>query len=602
MDSVTENDPARDLATIEPFWTLGITFLVVPAATLCLGWLALLFKLPSSAMPFWFALTLASLLLVFRLKRIGFKHFAILCLLVGFWIYLVLAVLISSWLLDNSWDGMTYHQEYAILLRNGWNPLFDAGNPRTSFVFADWWVWNHVYTKGAEIVASSLYWAFNQIEAAKAIHWLWYAASLLLSWCLFVSLAEKAPRRNFIAGVAAFIVATNPVLLCQLNSFYIDGDVVAALLCLFSSFGLIVMLPRLVSAWCITALVIVYLLNLKMYCLVYVAVTLVFGTLAIFRITKDRHLSARFFMLSSLAVAIGLIVGFNPYLIKCKPGQDCFYPYKMAYSMTARTQLLQQPPGLLVTKNSLGKLVLSIFSRTSSERNVKAISEPDNSRVKIMLPFFIDRDELANFCNTDTRLGGFGPWFGEILVAAFCISILSLIAQLRRNKDSLDSRQRIALWLALIVSFMTLANPICWWARYVPQLWLLPTLLLAACCHDGMNRRFYAVAAAVSLLYLINIGLVAVSNWRGSIQQTCLLRCQLNEARAACLSAKQAVSVFYPPTLVRCSSVPIRLTESGIPYRLVDAPAKPGDRVFSVTNLPIQIFLEEGSPSPPSTL
>lgn len=603
MVSVIANDPAKDLLEIEPFWTLGLTFLTVPVATLCLNWLALLLKLPCSAIPFWLSVSIASVLLVFRLRQGKVKHVAIPFLLLGFWLYLAIAVRLSSWLLDTSWDGLTYHQEYIILLRHGWNPLWENANLHTSYVLADWWDWKYVYTKGAEIVASSLYAAFNHIEAAKAIHWIWNAASFFISWCFFVRLTQPATHRHLIASVAALIAALNPVSLCQLSSFYVDGDLASGLLCLFSAFGLILMLPSLISAWFVAAFVMVYLINLKIYCLGYVGVMLILSTVALFRINRDPSLCARLLGFGFAAVAAGLVVGFNPYLIKCTSVGDCFYPFKMAYSMTERTQVREQPPGLLITKLPVGKLVLSIFSRTSNEGNPKRLTAPDDSRVKIMPPFFIDQEEFSSF-RADTRIGGFGPWFGEILVIAFFVSLFFLALQFRGNADQLDGRsglltneQKIALWFAIIALVLTIANPISWWARYVPQLWLVPIFLVTACFSTQPNKRLHMIASGIALLVLVDISVVNISSWHSDIARTIFLRNRLHEARNLCRSENRDVAIYAPFTLVRCLSVPVRLAENGISCHFVDKPPEPNDQVFPVVDLPVKVYLEKPMPA-----
>jgi hypothetical protein len=65
-------------------------------------------------------------------------------------------------------------------------------------------------------------------------------------------------------------------------------------------------------------------------------------------------------------------------------------------------------------------------------------------------------------------IGGFGVWFSAILIFSILFFILGLVHEKRKQV----TRPFIFLLLSILLSVFI--NPACWWARYVPQFWLIP--------------------------------------------------------------------------------------------------------------------------------
>jgi hypothetical protein len=578
-------------APFEPIWTLGLAFLALPTFILVLNAAAFLFGLHCSPIQFWIGLALASSLLFFRLRRLSFSRRYSLLLLLAFWIASGLMVALACAIFDSGADGLIYHQQFIILLRNGWNPYWEPTCADGDFFLSRDWPWIYVYTKGAEFVYSSVYAAFNHVEAGKAIHWVWYASSFLLSWCLFYKLAFTNSRRSLFASLAALIAASNPVLLCQVFTYYVDGDVAAAMLCLLSAFGLLMFDPRLRSAWLALACATICLINFKMYCLLYLFIFLVLGAIAMWHLRKDTSITRKFLLFGTTTCALGVLIGFNPYFSGAIEQHNPLFVLKAAQRQADLTEWCQQTPVLFRSLDPLGKLAMSLFCRTCNDRNPIQYPWTPCSPVEIMPPFAIGQDELTVFSNADTRIGGFGPWFGEILVVSVIACGLCILFELKAKRfyplapgSAAWERRRTAQWLSWIVIATTASNPACWWARYVPQLWLLPLLLIGAYASDNNKKPAY-LFSIVACLCLIDCGLVARENWTYNWANTKFICSELSRAKRDSAISGEPVWFFCEHPYEKLLSILVRLRENGVRYSIVAIAPDDSDIRYNVVNL-----------------
>jgi hypothetical protein len=105
---------------------------------------------------------------------------------------------------------------------------------------------------------------------------------------------------------------------------------------------------------------------------------------------------------------------------------------------------------------------------------------------RLKVPFALSADELLAYAAPDTRIGGFGPWFGGAVVVA----LVALPFARRR-------RAIAAVALGLVVS--ALITPAVFWARLVPQLWWAPLAVAVGLAIAPGRRRWLATALAVVL-------------------------------------------------------------------------------------------------------
>ena len=124
--------------------------------------------------------------------------------------------------------------------------------------------------------------------------------------------------------------------------------------------------------------------------------------------------------------------------------------------------------------NRVANLAASIFSRSR-------VWPPEST---LKTPWQVDRSEWRQFQEPDVRTGGFGPLFPAALV----LSLAFLAIRLWRG----GAAPWIATASILIIIASVLPVYACWWARYAPQVWLIPLVALAPL---GGRRRETAFGA-----------------------------------------------------------------------------------------------------------
>jgi len=146
---------------------------------------------------------------------------------------LVVSVVISGFYYDLSHDGRLYHQNSVIQLATGWSPFImplhpDGYNPAYKPLRPS--IWTVVYPKAGELCAASLYKVTGNIQHGKAFNILLLVASFFLA---LAALLELTRFKLKTAVLYASLLALNPVSICMLFSYYIDGLLSSLLLVLF---------------------------------------------------------------------------------------------------------------------------------------------------------------------------------------------------------------------------------------------------------------------------------------------------------------------------------------------------------------------------------
>src|SRR5260221_2991097 len=181
-----------------------------------------------------------------------------------------LALLVSNWFIDYSFDGQSYHGEAIIQVFNGWNPNYDhiPGNDIVSLVI------NH-FSKASWITGGFLYKLTGSFECAKAANIIWMMANFCIAFYLFAKWVDN----DFLCVILSALLACNPVWLnmylgnmldCQVsNTIYI----IILLLIITISEKKLFLIPILYLA-------IIYSTNLKFtvvgYNIIFISATILF--------------------------------------------------------------------------------------------------------------------------------------------------------------------------------------------------------------------------------------------------------------------------------------------------------------------------------------
>ncbi len=514
----------------------GVSILVALAATLVLAAATLAAGGHVSAWHWLAGVALGDATFLARMARLrGSRRVA---LAAGWLAAVVLVLVVAGRVYDMSFDGQNYHLEGVLRLARGWNPFWNWQVPGVE-PGVDAGSVTH-YPKGAWIVAAAIYRTTGHVETGKAINLFLLLATAGLAVGTLVPLF---PRRPVTAIGLALLVAANPVALAQAFSFYVDGALASTLTALFLVLWRARQRADAATDAALAALILLAV-NLKFTGAVFAPLIV-----AAFWAAFLRGRRARVAVVAAAAFALALLlVGFQPYVVNTVADGNPFYPVSTSTTLSG-----QADPGFLA-HGRVHKLLVSLFARGSN-----ASDRPPRLKV----PFTLHRDEIRPYTKLDPRFGGLGPFFGGCLLCAVAV----LLAAARVNRRAAAAAAGVA-GIALATA-LAISDP--WWARFVPQLWLIPAVLCLPAVAAEMPGWLRGAALATAGLLLANALFVGAATGATLLRRNALLRRQLAFLRDAARGAP--VSVWRTGT---CRSLDVRLSEAGIPFtRSPQACARP---------------------------
>jgi hypothetical protein len=454
---------------------------------------------------------------------------------------------LSGLFYDISYDGQVYHQEAVIQLANHWNPFqqYLVKEQSQSAMLL-----NH-YAKGPWLYEAVLYTVTGQIEQSKAFNFLVMAASYLLAYSAMKSSGRLNTKQSMFFSL---LLALNPISIYQALSFYIDGQLASLLLCLLAlSYTMAANYDRIVLLG--LSMSIGLLVNVKFTGIVYAVACI--GLLGVWLwLLKKKQACWDLGKTAIVGLVVGIcVIGYNPYITNSLFYGHPFYPLYGAGSKSMDIMTSNSPKGFL-QMNAAQKLYVANFSMSTNQFDVE---EP-----RLKTPFSVSAQELRPFVyGADIRIGGFGPWFGGMIVIGGVILLLIFIFP---RKDALYG---VGLVASIMIS--ALINPEAWWARYVPQIWLaLVCLAIVAWSSDQKAIRYLGGALAGAAV--INLALISYPYALGNYYCTQALQQELTD-----------IATYHNPIKVcfgEFTSNYVRFEQRNISF--VDAPSDSADMNIEV--------------------
>jgi len=427
---------------------------------------------------------------------------------------------LSARFYDLSWDGMAIAQERILALTLGWNPVRDPHFQEGTRLLAG--TVPGKYPPGVaadnatgfpQLVSAALALTTGSLSAGKAV-------TALLAVLAFLSVWGCVGRLGFkLWGGFWFSVAVSlhPVAIYQSSSYYLDGCVAS----LFSSLlFLALVLARQPSLllWGAVASAFLLLSASKTSGFWYGA--LLITTLSGTRLwANPRQWRPVLFFLF-----LGILGGAG---IRGLAGLRIPQPsWKTVEDLQAMTD--RRTEGFGVGSGSFGWSQLAELDPLRGFLLSHAsVTAPMPSRPELKPPFWFTRPELSVFedLSPDPRSGGFGPLYSGALLAGVWTAVVSL---LRRPAPP------VWTWLPLVPVVGSLWFTQSWWARWAPQGWLLPLLLVFPCLiHEPRPSRPWPVGFAWWTLAtcLLNSCLILVFYSLGCIRSQRVVEQQLSFLR-----------------------------------------------------------------------
>lgn len=411
--------------------------------------------------------------------------------------------------LDYSWDGNSYHKSAIGLLADGWNPVrqdvntFNAsdqnpftligkeGTDRSKDV-----LWLNHYPKGSWIFAANMYKITGSIEAGKALAPIISTAVLCIA---FGYVAQKLRRNQ--ALVLSALLAFAPIAVAQFTSYYNDGIMGGLLILLFLAGTMLIDTKTKVPMrqWVLYGIIFmaaVLVMNLKFTGLAYAGLILACYWLY-FVVTRQWQTVLRFAIVGVALLAVGLlVVGAPSYARNTLTNGHPLYPLMGKGAVDFIN--IEEPVGYEHMSN-LERFVKANLTATA-QVNHDASMQQGPPRPKV--PFTASVDEIRTLKDVDVRQGGYGVWFGGILLLAGAAGVYALARYGKQYKRALPL---VLLPLAGIGLCVVLVDAT-WWARYMPHLIVFPVIVAGVL----YMLRHTVLANMLVFTMLFNTALIAL--------------------------------------------------------------------------------------------
>jgi hypothetical protein len=194
------------------------------------------------------------------------------------------------------------------------------------------------------------------------------------------------------------------------------------------------------------------------------------------------------------------------------------------------------------------RFVVSNFSASETVR--------PHMETRLKFPLWIEPVERRGLYGADLESGGFGPLYGaSLLLGAIGLAVLWAHRSMR-------SAAALVLLAASCLVASMFVHAETWWARYVPQAWLLPLLVAVPSLASPMRSLRWWIGAGVVALTVVNLLVVGANvGWRQA-------KYAFENRSALQQMSAQPVEVYFG----QFRALRRRLSEAGVEFRTLSAP------------------------------
>lgn len=464
-------------------------------------------------------------------------------------IVLLISIVVSGHVYDQSDDGNTYHKETIYLLKEGWNPVYEKYEDfakENNFTYKHA-LWSEHYPKTTWIFASSIYSFTNNIETGKCYNLIFiYISFVILCYTIYNKFNKK-----ILSIVLSLITVINPITIVQMFSYYVDGLLGLTLFLSILYMFLFIKDDKNKLIKVILASLIIIISNIKFTGLAYCGLfCLGYYIYYIIENIKNNNLNKiiknTIYFIFVVIISV-VVVGSSSYLKNTIEHKHPFYPLMGKDKVDIMTFL---QPESFKDKSPIEKNFYSIFSKTEN------IGMFNNGEPKLKIPFTFEYYELKQI-TYDTRIGGYGILFSGIFIISIILLIFFTI-NLIKKKDI-----EIILYLIPIIITISLMLFLSdsWWARYAPQLYLfvlIPLLLLI----NNNNKKTNIIFIGFSIIILFNTILCFGRFYGNDLPISGYSRMELNK------NNKKEINIYFQEE--RFTGILANLEDRNIKYNIVN--------------------------------
>jgi hypothetical protein len=441
---------------------------------------------------------------LFKTKQV--QHYSDIFYLLFYSIVLVgLALFISNWFIDYSYDGQSYHGEAIIQIYNGWNPDYDH-IPENGIIGM---VINH-FSKASWIAGGFLYKLTGSFECAKAPNIILMMANFCIAFYFFIKWFDN----RYLSILFSALLACNPIWLNMYLGNMLDCQVANAMY-IFILLLIISITEKKLVFIPFLYLIIIYSTNLKFtvvgYNIIFIGAVILFFIIR--KIFSD-YKSLVVHLCIALFVAVA-VIGYQTYIKNTIEHGHPFYPFKGKNSVQDSTSVLAMD---YKKGNSIVNFIKSNFAAAT-------YNQAYTQHLRYKIPFTVSKYELERFAFAGVMIGGFGVWFSGVIV----ISLLLLVWLTFKNRRKVFNEFFPVYFFIAVIFASVLINPYAYIARYIPQYYLIPFTVLLLWWFTSKKKGF----AFYLLLAVMIINSLLISGYTYyNIVVSKRVKQQLNEMKA----------------------------------------------------------------------
>ena len=252
------------------------------------------------------------------------------------------------------------------------------------------------------------------------------AIILYVTLILSYNFIYKITKKSLLSKAMALIFAVSPIVISQVFSYYNDGALYCALLCLILEFIIYILKgpkKQLFTVFCL----IIICCNIKFTGLAYGGI---FGLglylVYLFFNRKDiKNVKIPTAVFATAVILAIFVVGAQPYVTNFINKGNPLYPLAGEGKVNIMTY---NQPAYLNDKTTIQKFSISMFSKASN------MSQINSTEMVLKIPFTIYKDELQTLSRSDVRVSGFGLYFSGIFVISLLVLLASFVSKVKNKR------------------------------------------------------------------------------------------------------------------------------------------------------------------------
>ena len=377
-------------------------------------------------------------------------------------ICIIISCFISSYFLDYSFDGQGYHGEAILQFANKFNPIYSKLPDKENFTF---FVINH-FAKASWVSNAYLFLLTNNFNCAKANNLILIIANFCFIYPFINQYFNKIK-----SIIISLLLAFNPIALNIYLSNMLDSQITSLLFIFFVLLYYFYVDYKNYILYFII-LIVIYLINLKFPIIIYLSVFLLLFIIFIMHEKKIKFFFIKILIISFSFIVALFIFGYHTYTKNIIEYKHPFYPFYGDSSNASGKLPNNFPTGMVEAKEF--KVGNRFVNHIKSNFASTIFNQAYTNKLKYKIPFTFSKYELERFAFSGVMIGGYGVWYSGVISITFILLVYFIF----KRKKQIFKNDFIFYLFITSIYITILLNPYGYIARYSPQYYLIPFIVL----------------------------------------------------------------------------------------------------------------------------